>query len=184
MYSRLCEASEIAEDPFKANPTWQKSPPPPAPPVTWPGNVLDSYKQVIRRLHSRQLSGFNVNSSCQGEKPDKSIVCLLSTCWKSTHYTAQTWMKAAGAFWTWENFPRPVKRQWLSLAFPLAECGYFLAAHSRALIDGLAELGLCRPRGSSLGQILCSVLWCQQLGAVGLSTPGPFSGRTDPLTHR
>lgn len=125
MYSRLCEASEIAEDPFKAKPIWQKSPPPPSPPVTWPGNVLDSYKQVIRRLHSRQLSGCNVNSSCKGEKPDKSIICLLSTCWKSTHYTVQTWMKAAGAFWTWKNFLRPVKSQWLSFAFPLAECCAF-----------------------------------------------------------
>lgn len=72
MYSRLCEASEIAEDPFKAKPIWQKPPPPPSAPVTWPGNVLDSYKQVIRRLHSRQLSGFNVNSSCRGRSQIKA----------------------------------------------------------------------------------------------------------------
>ena len=91
-HSCLCKASEITEDPFKAKPIWQKSPPPPSLSVTWPGNVLDSYKQVIRRLHSRQLSGFNINSDCKREKPDKSIICLPSSCWKSTHYTVQAWM--------------------------------------------------------------------------------------------
>lgn len=49
MCRRLCEASEIAEDPFKAKAILQKSPAPPGPSVTWSGNVLDSYKQVIRQ---------------------------------------------------------------------------------------------------------------------------------------
>lgn len=82
---------------------------------------------------------------------DESIICLLSTCRKSTHYPVQTSARAAGARLMWENFLRPARSQRPSLPLPLAECGYLLAVHSSALMDGGAELGLHQARGTDPG---------------------------------
>lgn len=72
-------------------------------------------------------------------------------------------MRAAGAFLMWKNFLRPGKSQGSSFPFSSAECGYLLAAHSSALIDGWAELGLPWTKGL---QTWTASLFCPRVSAT------------------